>query len=148
MSLFSWFIYFNSDISQILFFQFREIQQNLFLNKEKCADLKKWSGKNGILYLQIILSVCLLYWMYLLMNFLWKSLLSESLMKVFSFLSDSALEQFLKTTSSSQRRLTFMSDLSAADDEAYFSRKRGLPDKMFSILQKQYLLVISPLLEI
>ena len=53
------------------------------------------------------------YLMYLFMNFRWNSLLSESLMKLASFFSGAALEQFLKTTSSSQRRFTRMSVFSA-----------------------------------
>ena len=72
-----------------------------------------------------------LYLTYLSMNFLWKSLLRLSLMKVFSFLSGSALEQFLKTTSSSQRRLSLRSDFS--EEGAYLSLRRGFPLKMFSI---------------
>ena len=57
------------------------------------------------------------------MNLRWNSFLRLSLMNVLSWLSGSALEQFLNTTSSSQRFLIFMSPLPSP---AYFSlRKEG-----------------------
>ena len=71
------------------------------------------------------------YLIYLSINFLWNSFLRLSLMKAGSLLSGSALLQFLNTTSSSHRRLIFMSDLAAS---AYFSLRRGFPERMFSIL--------------
>merc|ERR1711915_1084655 len=82
------------------------------------------------------------YFIYLSMNRLWNSFLKLSLIKVESLLSGSALEQFLKTTSSSHLFLIFMSVLPSP---AYFSLRRGLPDNIFSILicSSSSLLLIS-----
>jgi hypothetical protein len=46
------------------------------------------------------------YWMYFVINFRWKSDRIESLIKLCGFLSSVPFAQFLKTTSSSHRRLT------------------------------------------
>merc|ERR1719150_2177408 len=76
-------------------------------------------------------TIIVIYFTYLSINFRWNSFLRLSLMKVVSLLSGSALEQFLKTTSSSHLFLIFMSDLPWSE---YFSFSRGLPERMFSIL--------------
>ena len=100
-----------------------KIFKNSFTNtaylKTNCKSTRKpWSVSTHLMYLS--------------MNFLWNSERSESLIKVFSFLSGSALAQFLNTTSSSQRLLTFKSDFSDPE-AAYLSLNKGFPVKIFSI---------------
>ena len=126
----------NRQLFQKIFDNFKnaEIKQksltNVVLTNQKLFSLSlplNPTSKKIISIVSIHKSGIVHYLMYLSINFLWKSGCKESLIKVFSFLSGSAREQFLNTTSSSHLRLTFMSDLSEFMGSEYFSRNKGFP---------------------